>query len=260
MVNKVKETVMSQPACTYETFGPRVYLEEYYATLPSENVALIAFLVRAFAEVPKGVSVLEFGSGPTMFSALAAARRASRIHLSDFHHANRLELSMWLSGDEAAFDWSPYTRLMLQLEGQEEATLAVTKREFVTRGLVQGVFHCDATQQPSIQEAQASYDVLVSNMCLEAAACSYEGWLRCLRNATAPLRSGGKLVLTSVKGSRSYSVGEAVFPVLPLYESDLKSGLQGAGFLTESIVLETVEANHPVHAYDGLMFVTATKA
>jgi SAM-dependent methyltransferase len=255
---KVEEQAMVEVTQDYAVFNARDYLEEYYTAIPSENEALIKFLVGAFSEVPKGVRVLEFGSGPTLFTALAAARRAREIHLSDFHYANRLELQMWLENDGASFDWSSYTRLVLQLEGQDISTTSVAQRELVTRGLVRRVMHCDATRHPSLEETHDSYDVVVSNLCLEAVAQDVGQWQAYLQNATTGLRPDGKLILTAVKGSQTYSVGREVFRVLPLFESDLKRAVERAGF--HSLVLETTHASHPVHAYDGLMFVTATKS
>jgi nicotinamide N-methyltransferase len=248
---------MAEVTQDYAVFSARDYLEEYYSTLPSENEALIGFLVKAFSDVPSGVRVLEVGSGPTMFTALAAARRAKEIHLSEFHYANRLEVQMWLDSDGACFDWSSYTRLMLRLEGQDTSALAVAQRELLTRGLVRSVVHCDVTRQPSVEYLGTSYDVVVSNMCLEAVAQTVEEWQTYLQNATATLRPGGKLILTAVKGSQSYSVGQEVFRVLPLFEHDVERAVTGAGFHT--FKLETTWADHPIHTYDGLMFVTATK-
>lgn len=241
----------------YTLFKARDYLEEYYSTIPSENEALVHFLVRAFSQVLEGVKVLEFGSGPTMFTALAASRRASEIHLSDFHHANRLELQMWVESDRNSFDWSKYTKLVLQFE-QDASPVSVAERELVTRGLVRRILHCDATRHPSIEETGLSYDVVASNLCIEAVAQDLEQWQNYLQNATAPLRPSGKLILTAVKGSRTYSVGKEVFRVLPLDERELELAVKQAGF--HNIEIATIPASHPVHAYDGLMFLTATKS
>jgi SAM-dependent methyltransferase len=242
----------------YAVFNARDYLEEYYSTIPSENEALIHFLVRSFSDVPDGVNVLEFGSGPTMFTALAASRRARELHLSDFHHANRLELQMWLENDKNSFDWSAYTQLVLQFEEQDASSISVAKRELVTRGLVRRVMHCDATRAPSIEETDLFYDAIASNLCIEAVAQNLEQWQQYLQNATARLRPGGKLILTAVKGSQTYSVGKEVFRVLPLDEQGVELAVKQAGF--HSIELEKTPANHSVHPYDGLMFVTATKS
>jgi hypothetical protein len=242
----------------YAVFNPRDYLEEYYSTIPRENEDLIHFLVKAFNFMLKGMKLLEFGSGPTMFTALAASRRASEIHLSDFHYANRLELQRWLDRDENSFNWSAYTQLVLQFEKQDASPVAVAKREQVTRSLVRSIMHCDTTRNPSIEETKLIYDAIASNLCFEAVAQNLEQWQKCLQNATMRLRSGGKLILTAVKGSQAYSVGKEVFRVLPLNEQDVALAVQQAGFY--KIEIETTPASHPVYAYDGLMFVTATKS
>jgi hypothetical protein len=242
----------------YALFKARDYLEEYYSAIPSENKALIHFLLRAFSQLSERVKVLEVGSGPTMFTALAASRRASEIHLSDFHQANRLELQMWVESDRNSFDWSAYTKLVLQFEEQDASSVSVAKRELVTRGLVRRILHCDVTRHPSIEETELFYDAIASNLCIEAVAQDLEQWQNYLLNATAPLRPGGKLILTAVKGSQTYSVGKEIFRVLPLHEQGLELAIKQAGF--HSIEIETIPASHPVHAYDGLMFVTATKS
>ncbi len=243
----------------YTTFDPKTYLYEYYSTLAPENIALLRFLVNSFKDVAPHCLTLDFGGGPTLYTALVAAGKVHNIHHSDYLQANRDEIQTWLDGDANAFDWREAVSAVLELEEKDSTLHSIAAREKAIRQRVKCVLPCDATQATPIAGMEQTYDVLVSNLCLEAVAKDLEQWRQYLRNVTSLLKPGGRLIMAAVRGGRAYSVGKVVFHVLPIYEEDFMSALPDAGFDKESVCIEWAPADHPVHPYDGLLFVTATK-
>ncbi|MFN8459764.1 MAG: guanitoxin biosynthesis pre-guanitoxin forming N-methyltransferase GntF [Anaerolineae bacterium] len=244
----------------YSIFNPTAYLQEYYTSFPSENLAVLRFLIQAFRTLPAHSLTLEFGSGPTLYSAIVAAGQVEEIHLSDYLAANRTEVQKWLHQHPEAFNWDETIRTVLALEGKEAAHAQVRTRAAEIRRRVKQVLPCDATCPAPLEGASQYYDVLVTNLCLEAVATDKKHWRQCFRNVTSVLKPGGQLILTAVKGGNAYSVGQSVFAVVHLLEDDVTEALLEAGFAPESISIKGIEANHPVYPYKGLMFVLAAKS
>jgi SAM-dependent methyltransferase len=256
----------------YSTFEPEAYLNEYYRTIAHDTLALLRFMVAAFRDAPASARVLDFGGGPTLYTAIVAAGRAAEIHLSDYSAANRAAVSAWLQADPAAFDWRGFATTVLQLEGASADEAAVATREALVRARLTAVLACDVTASPAIsyalehtgahssQPSPNSYDVLCTNLCLEAVARDADEWRQYLINIAALLRPGGRLIMTTVRRGRAYPVGDQLFPVAHIDEHDIQAALIAAGFSPTPAALEIVPSDHPVHPYDGLILTSALKA
>jgi SAM-dependent methyltransferase len=265
---------MSQPNLTtdYNAFDPRVYLNEYYSTVPEESLALLEFLVTAFQQVPLGSRTLDFGGGPTLYTEVAAAARTQEIHYSDYLAANRAEMQQWLAADADAFDWSETIRVVLELEDrlqqppfsgfqlrQPITPAEISTREARIRQSVTRILHCDATLPLPIAEAEP-YDVLVTNLCIEAAARDVSHWQECLAQVLSLLKPGGHLIMSTVIGGTAYPVGGHVFPVVSLQSNEVRTRLIELGFPAEAMQTVFQPATHPVHPYEGLLFTHAVKS
>ncbi|MET0415185.1 MAG: hypothetical protein ABW022_04080, partial [Actinoplanes sp.] len=96
---------------------PAEYLDGYYRRVEPDEVATIAFLVRAMRRAQRGQPVLFFGVGPTLHHVFAAAEVASEIHLGDYLPANLTEIQRWIDREPGAHDWRPFVRQTLRCEG-----------------------------------------------------------------------------------------------------------------------------------------------
>ena len=87
----------------------------------------------AFKTVPKNVKVLDYGCGPSLLPAIAAATKASEIVLAEYSDTNRRAIRQWLNGDTAA---SPHISFVVQeLEGNgEEAVRIKNERAYQGSG------------------------------------------------------------------------------------------------------------------------------
>jgi SAM-dependent methyltransferase len=244
----------------YAAFNPRAYLREYYDPLPPESIAHVRWLVDTFRHLRARGVVLDFGSGPTLYTAIVAAAHQHTIHLSDYLAANRAEIHAWLNDDPNAFDWRATIGTTLELEGHAATPDAIARRAAAVRHQVTQVLHGDAHATVPVAGARARYDVVVTNLCLEAAARTFRQWQQCVQHVASLVKPGGHMLLTAVQQATTYAVGDLVFPVVSLTEHDITQTLGDAGFVPASMQVAWIAADHPVHPYNGCVCVVAAKA
>lgn len=214
----------------------------------------------SFKDVPAYSQVLDFGGGPTLYNLIAAAGRADHLHFSDYLDTNRWEVQKWLNEESGAFDWGETICAVLELEGGDSSEQGVAERGAAIRQKVECILACDAHLEAPLGQIDWQYDVLVTSLCIEAAARTYDEWRQCIRKVMSLLKPGGRLIMTAVKDATAYSVGNQVFPVVRILEADIINALVDVGFVEESIAIDWVPATHPVHPYEGLMFISALKS
>lgn len=221
---------------------------------------MLAFFSRAFRGVPADSVLLDFGSGPTIYSLISAAVSVREIHLCDYLDANLAEVGAWLGGDQSAWDWTDFVRTALLAEsGSEDLADKIGVRERHIRKCVTRIMRCDAGQAMPLGESVHPYDVVVTNFCAESATDDTERWRYFMRNISSLVQPGGRLVMTALKGASSYSVGARFFPAVNIIEEDLRHALIDAGFEPESVSIESVPADRPSRKYQGIMLAIATK-
>ena len=106
----------------YSEWRARDYFQTYYSevVLPDEQAVLayqIDVLRAARARFGRG---LEYGCGPTLHRAIAAAKYAFRIDMADWLADNLAEAREWLCADDSAPEWKRFTRYVLACEGQSQ--------------------------------------------------------------------------------------------------------------------------------------------
>jgi nicotinamide N-methyltransferase len=245
----------------YQSFDSNAYLNEYYQQIAHDAQSMLHFMVTAFREMPTEMRVLDFGGGPTLYTAIVAAERASAIHLSDYSAANRHAVETWLHTEPGAFDWHHFVATVLELEGKAVTADAIAAREALVRARLRSVLPCDATKQPPLAlPAEGPYDVVCTNLCLEAVAHDATEWRCYLQHLATLVRPGGHLLMTTVRRGTIYPIGTQLFPIAYLDEDDVRIGLHEAGFREDSITMQIIPSDHPVHRYDGLILTSAVKA
>jgi hypothetical protein len=148
---------------------------------------------------------------------------------------------------------------VLELENADLTEDAIMQREAEIRHKVTQILPCDVLMQPPLETFTQPYDVIVSNLCLEAAAHDLDQYQWCMSNLASLLKPGGQLIMVASKGTKAYGVGEKAFPVLYILEEDVRQALISAGFVPDLIQIDLIAADHPVHTYQGLMCITARK-
>lgn len=65
-----------------------------------------------------GRSLIDIGSGPTVYQLLSACAHFEDITMTDFLEVNRQELELWLREEPGAFSWSGYSQHVCLIEGK----------------------------------------------------------------------------------------------------------------------------------------------
>ena len=221
-------------------FNPSTYL----ANLENEHSSTQRpFLLRCYHDaiqcLPSGLSVLDYGSGPTFFSTISVATKASEIVLSDYAESNRKALRQWLNKDPDAFDWSPYfSHVVQKLEGKAEEE--VEKRQELVREVVKAVVPCDLTQDPPIEGGyDKEYDVVLCCLCVAAASQTSEDHFQGIAKLGKLVKPGGILLIYEPEmetcSQGAYYFGESSFAYYAVTREFITKALKSAGFTEISV-------------------------
>lgn len=241
-------------------FDPVAYLNEYYADIGAENLALLRFLAETYQTLPKGGVLLDFGGGPTIYPLISAVTRVDEIHFSDYLEANLEEVRRWISAEPTAFDWNAFIRVALELETGESCTDAeVEQRANQIRERITNLVRCDASQAPPIQRSDALYDVVLTNFCAESATSDHEQWRAYMTNIASLIKPGGWMVMSALKGATRYAVGPRLFPAVDIDEEELIELFDEIGFCRKGMEVRSTPADRPTREYRGLILAAARK-
>jgi SAM-dependent methyltransferase len=244
----------------WESWRPAEYLQEYCHQVELDDQLAIRFQVeflrRAGRTFPRA---LEYGCGPTLMRAIAAAAYVESLDMADHLASNLRHVKRWLSGDPRADDWSRFTEYVLRCEGiVEPGREDELARERRTRGALSELLLTDARRRyPLGPDRVASYDLLISGFCMDSLSRSKAVWRRCLRNVFGLLKPGGSFVILSLRGCEAYRVGARWFPGANIQSSDLESALLECGAAPAG--LEIAESELPTHAglgYTGILMAS----
>ena len=212
-----------------DVFDPREYLRQYFNAPGEEDRFTLKFWIEHIRHLPPGVRVLEYGGGPTLYSVLALARKASSVHFSDYVPACLAEVRRWMAGEPGAHDWQPYTRYILELEGLAYDEAAMTAREAALRRQLTRLSEGDARAEQILSDPRPPYDVITAHHCLDVAARDLPEFKRMVRRLAEMLTSGGLFLLSVTTGTSNYTVDGVVFPCLDLTWEHVSESLIEAG-------------------------------
>lgn len=232
------------------------YLREYYRDVGSENRAILHFIVASLARLPPGRALLDYGCGPALYVALAAAEKYEEIHVCDYLTENLAEIKKWVSKTADAFDWRAFTQYIVETErGAPCSEGDVLLREEKTRNRIKAVSRCDVTKRSFDGQCSSwpQFDVVVCQFCLEAVARSFDEWLVYARNVASYLKPRGTFILGTIEDAEAYGVGSREYPTLRLSRADVLAGLDALGVVRESVCVESVPADGVTRKYNGLI-------
>ena len=185
-----------------DKFDPYTFLRQYASLRNSQH--MLRCFHGAFQNLPSNITVLDYGSGPSLRGIVSAAVKASEITLSDYSVANRRALGDWLENKCDAFDWNPhFSYVVRELEGMQGDD-EVAKRQQEVRKIVKAVVECDLKKDPPIEAAYNKlYDVVVSTYVVETIAKSYDEYCSLVSRMTRLVKPPWKPV--SIRRGKQYS-------------------------------------------------------
>ncbi|XP_054724275.1 nicotinamide N-methyltransferase-like [Uloborus diversus] len=186
----------------------------------------------------KGSKLLDIGSGATVHNIAGASIFCPNIVLSDYVEDNCTELRKWLK-KESFLDWSE----------QLNEAIAVGKRKGILdfngvdieaqiRKSVKSVVQCDVLRDDIVPleeltsvETKPPYDVILSCLCLQAAAPDYDAYIATLKRINKMLRPGGGLIVCDFANADEYwTAGNKKFHYLNLSLDEVSEAFRRAGF------------------------------
>ncbi len=251
----------------FETFNPREYLSEYYATVGFENKSLLEFFVEAYQGIPKNSLMLEFGGGPTIYQLISAAKHTKEIYFSDHLNRNLNEVKLWRSASLNSFDWNEFFRQSLILEGVKKVTKSIIeKRKKLVRRKITKFMHCDAFNTNPLGLAYRSYfDVVSFNFVAESITNTHKSWKQVFSNIHSLLKKDGHLIMTAIKEARFWHVGNKLFPAASISEHHINTLLKELGFKEELLMMRSIPAENidnkgkGIQGYQGMIFLRAKR-
>ncbi|XP_068118055.1 nicotinamide N-methyltransferase-like [Hyperolius riggenbachi] len=226
----------SGPDDYQKNFDPKAYLTYYTMTVNSKENEFLVFVLTQLAQIfnsgeVKGETLIDIGSGPTIYQLLSACEAFKNIIASDFTDRNREEFKSWLTNQPGAFDWSPVVQYVCQLEGDK---ISWREKEARLRKSIKQVLKCDVMKSnPMDPVVLPQVDCLISSACLEGACKDLETYAIALKNIGALLKSGGHLVLVVALECPYYMVGDVKFSSLFVTEESVRESLGRAGYVIE---------------------------
>lgn len=245
-------------------FNPRDYLEKYYSfgsTNSAEN-QILRFLLKTLFKIfclggVKGDLLIDIGSGPTIYQLLSACESFKEIIATDYADQNLQELEKWLKKEPGAFDWSPVTAYVCELEGNR---VKRTEKEEKLRRAVKQVLKCDVTQsRPLGAVSLPQADCLLSMLCLDAACPDLPAYHTALRNLSSLLKPGGYLVIMDALKSSCYMIGEQRFSSLCLGREAIEAAVRQAGYTIEQFEVLSQSYSSTRANNEGLFSLVARK-
>jgi hypothetical protein len=245
---------------SFDAFGPRAYLEEYYSKIDHENEELLKFFAKGYSDIQPVKSVLEFSGGPTIYSLISAVPKAQEIHFSDFLKHNRHEVRRWKKGHRKAFDWKHFVKRALELEGMDEVSdNHVDLRHAELKTKITKIVKANAFRKFSLKHNNFEhYDVVSVNFVPESITAKRHEWEKAIKNICSLVKPGGYLFITSLKNSKYYILDGKKFPAVHIDEHDLLDVLHVNGFDISSVLLNSIKAK-PYRGYEGMVFIRAQK-
>jgi hypothetical protein len=227
----------------YTDFAPRGYIADYFSTPDGENTEMMRFHAEVHARIPDAHLMLELGGGPTIYQIISAAPHTDEIHFADYVSANLREIEAWRAADPHAYDWSPFVRRALELEGRTSDDAAIAQREAIVRSKLTRFLFTDALAEQPIGPNRESYDKVAVNFVLEGITDSYDEWHAALLRLASLVRVGGHFIYAAVVDSTYWFIGDTRYPNLPISEAHLREALPAGGFEIEE--LRTIPSNTP---------------
>nr|XP_015103400.1 phenylethanolamine N-methyltransferase isoform X2 [Vicugna pacos] len=208
-----------------------------------------------------GRTLIDIGSGPTVYQLLSACAHFEDITMTDFLEVNRQELGLWLREEPGAFDWSVYSQHVCLIEGKGES---YQEKERQLRARVKRILPIDVHQHQPLGTgslAPLPADALVSAFCLEAVSPDLASFQKALDHITTLLRPEGHLLLIGALEESWYLAGEARLAVVPVCEEEVREALVRSGYEVRDLRTYIMPAHLRTGVDDvkGIFFAWAQK-
>jgi SAM-dependent methyltransferase len=243
-------------------WNPKAYLQQYYSTadVSGDDQALFEFVITWLQHSGRTFGTgIEVGCGPTVHHVAPFASYVKEIHLADYLPINLDEVRDWLAAKPNAHDWNVYFRGALALEGNNEPS-ALLERKNALRRQITALKTADVRLNHPLND-NSTYDLVMSFYCIEAVATSRDEWRQYLGNLCRLVAPGGVLFLAALRQSQAYHVLDEVFSTACINEEDFADALPQFGFPSTKMEIRAVAIpDWSEQGFDGICCVRGEKS
>ena len=252
----------------YKLWDPKKYLAEYYSTphVSEDEAAVFRFIHQTLSGISEMLpKALEFGCGPTIHHAAALGPFVQKLDMTDYLDSNLTEVKLWLSEDPDMHNWDIYLSGkdggVLDSQGKVSSKENLEELKRVLRSKVTKLVKADILDRNSLKKL-GRYNLVASFYCVEAVSTSKELWKECMYNLWDLVESKGCLIMSSLRGSKFYKVGEKYFPNANITKKDFSDFFSEIpNVKRESIDIEVVDVKEwEQEGFDGIILVKAEKS
>lgn len=226
---------------TWDKWNSRSYLRTYYSKPMQDTFAVIDFLDDSLKEVPKKKfnNAIDFGAGPTLFSALTLEPYIKNLDIAEYLPQNIKEIQNWIDKDSEAFDWTYWASYVLRKQIGSSKKSQIEERFESLRSKMRDIFIGDATTNwPTSDKDNKRYDLVVSLFCAESITESKKEWKRNLHNILKLAAPHGTVLISALRNCSSYKVGKSNFPATPINEFDLEVAIRESSLKIKRLDIE----------------------
>jgi hypothetical protein len=244
----------------------RRYLDTYYIEVNEDEPPISKFLSKQGKILKEqNLDALEIGCGPTVHHALSIAPYVKSLDLSEYLPENLEEIKKWKEKRSDAFSWSHYTKMALEQDGMEVTEENIKQREELLRSKIDGLYFCDVTKVPPVDNGK-KYPLVLTFYCAEEIFTTHDKWETVIENMSTMISDGGYFIISSLRDTDQFMLGDPEgeyewLPCCKVTEESLRDGLIKAGFLPESIEIESFNTPGLVNwGIPGILIAKAQKS
>lgn len=209
----------------FKKFPSTHYLNYHYEGLTRDTKFTLRFLHETYESLNrKDLSILEIGGGPTVYQLFSGSKYAKSIVFTDFLERNLREVNSWVKKEKKAFSWKLYSSYIGSLEG-----ISGNKVEDRLRKKIISLETLNILK-PELNWSGKKFDVVSSHFCSESITRDKKEFFKAFRNIISFIEPDGVLVMSFLKGMKSYEAGQYMFPAYPVIEKDIRKFLKKMGF------------------------------
>ncbi len=242
-------------------WDPKAYLHQYYKTpdVPTDEIAIFNILIPYLKQRnPIFAQAIDVGSGATLHHEIPLIPYVEQMYVSDYLQSNLDEVSKWLRADADAHNWDIYIQGILKLEGKTPVSEADihTRRELMKSRIAEPLLIDVAQTYPLGQERR--FPLVTAFYVAESVAQTRDEWVRNMTNISSLVADDGVWIISAVRNTNSYQVGDAYFPTAHIDETDIAEILHQLGYPHPKIEVATVKEWHD-EGFDSIVVAIAEK-
>lgn len=258
----LNRTVGAVQYSSWDNWDAKEYLRTYFSSIRRDEDKTLKFLIENLKTLNlKGEQkTLDFGAGPTVVHALAAAPYSAEVHIADYLQENIDEVGRWFSNHPNSFNWSPFIARIIELEEDQPSLQKVEERAAELRRKTRALLRCDASLADPLFGMQERYSLVISTYCADSVTSSRDVWRAYMKNIFNLVQPSGTMLLAALRGCSYYKLGKALFPSANVNESDIEDVFLQNGFRKDEFSITTTDVPEcRQEGYTGLIFARGMK-